>query len=67
MRHWELQLEQHTKKISCSPVRERLRRAPQGKSYAAIIAGAKCAEASPILKFTINDFAAEEAMIWKET
>jgi len=33
----------------------------------AIVGDAKCAEASPILKFTINDFAAEEAMIWKET
>jgi hypothetical protein len=38
------------------------------KRFCTAIAGdAKCAEASPILKFTINDFAAEEAMIWKQT
>jgi hypothetical protein len=31
----------------------------------AIVGDAKCAEASPISKFTINNFEAAEAMIWK--
>ena len=34
---------------------------------AAIVGDAKCAEASPISNFPINDFAAGEAMIWKRT
>jgi hypothetical protein len=33
----------------------------------AIVGDAKSAEASPISKFTINDFEAREAVIWKET
>jgi hypothetical protein len=37
------------------------------KLCTAIIGDAKFAEASPISRFTINDFAAGEAMIWKQT
>ena len=61
-----MQLEQHREKTSCSPLSQSTTSSAK-RFCTAIVGDAKCAEASPISKFTINNFAAEEAMIWKET
>src|SRR2546423_1429785 len=53
-------VEQHREKISCSPLSQCPTTSSATRFCTAIAGDAKCAEASPILKFTINDFAAGE-------